>query len=104
MGFIASDFRLVVKKTQPPWAAMRAAQCLVQLHGPSSMGLMSDWLTDLDSLGLAVLVMRNLDGMSPDLALRLAKVAKEGPYRAQAQRRLALSNHRQVAALFEKKP
>ena len=65
---------------QPPWVPMRAATCVIERHGPESVDVLLNWLSDSTTPGFALLVLQRLDLFEQVIAVKLAKKALEGPH------------------------
>ncbi len=76
---------------QPPWAGVRAAQCLLQLHPAEAAADLRRWVADPDRLGLAMVVWSSLHTLPADQAARLIDASLTGPNAAQVHRWLARS-------------
>lgn len=90
---------VVERAQQPPWAGMRAANCLVQGHAEAVQGELAAWVADPEARGLALLVLDQLDSLPEPLALDLATRALAGPHAADAAERVARSTRPAVQAL-----
>ena len=93
--------QIVDHASQPPWAGMRAANCLIQGHGAEIQAQLSDWVRRDDTRGLAILVLDQLDTLPEDLALDLARQALAGPWAADARPRLDTSSRPALHALAD---
>jgi hypothetical protein len=69
-----------------------AARCLVELHAAEAEPAFLAWLGDPTAFGLAVVVVRGLDGMAEDQAGRLAAAALAGPHGERLRPRLVRSS------------
>ena len=83
----------------PPWAAMRAASCLVSGHADQVPDTLAAWVADPQAKGLALLVLDQIDDLPEPLALQIAAQALAGPHAAEAPARLSRSTRTAVAAL-----
>ena len=63
---------VVSNVTMPPWAGMRAAECLVRSHGADIAPQLRQWVTDPGYAGLKRIVMGNMDVLPRALATELA--------------------------------
>lgn len=74
---VADLLRIVDEVTMPPWAPMRAADCLVREHAkvPVVTGALREWVVDPAHMGLARLVVTRIDALDPTLAVDLASRA-----------------------------
>ena len=82
---------VVDRTTAPPSAGMRAATCLVREHAPEMESRMTRWVRSRETMGLALLVLGELDRLEPALADRLARAALAGENAARARPRIARS-------------
>ncbi|MCK6506447.1 hypothetical protein L6R53_24250 [Myxococcota bacterium] len=90
---------VVDRAQQPPWAGMRAANCLVQGHGAEVQADLVAWVGGADTRGLALLVLDQLDLLPEDVALAVATAALAGPHAADASARVPKSRHPALQAL-----
>ncbi|MEM6929509.1 MAG: hypothetical protein AAF602_21395 [Myxococcota bacterium] len=99
----AADLLAVVDlTTSPPWAPMRAADCLVRHHAaePRVIEAMRLWVEDPARLGLGRLVVTRIDDLEPARALELARRAWNADHdRAWLARRLEESTRSEIRAL-----
>ncbi len=90
----AADLRDVAETvTLPPWAPMRAAQCLVAAHSEASESAFQQWVVDPTREGLGLLVLRRTAQLPDDLARAVITSALDGELAVQA-RQAALSDPR----------
>lgn len=98
-----SDLMAVVEHASlPPWAPMRAADCLVRHHAsqPQVARAMREWVADPDRLGLSRLVVTRLDELDPPQSLDLARRAWNARHdRPWVARRLERSARPEVRAV-----
>ncbi|MCB9758491.1 MAG: hypothetical protein H6739_01495 [Alphaproteobacteria bacterium] len=85
--------------SQPPWAPMTAAQCLLQLYPEETRPVAERWVVDPERAGLARLVFGELERLPPEVALPLARAALAGPHAPILERRLARSEDPTLRAL-----
>jgi hypothetical protein len=90
---------VVEHASQPPWAGMRAATCLILGHGEAMAPTLASWVQDPDRRGLALLVLDQLDQLPEAQALELAQQALAGPHAADVPSRLARSQRPALHAL-----
>jgi hypothetical protein len=83
----------------PPWAPMRAADCLVRGHAAEMQPTIESWVTDPAVLGLGRLVLADLDVMPVEVAVPVARKALTGPLADVARSRIALSERAEVRAV-----
>ncbi len=99
----ATDLLAVVEQTtMPPWAPMRAADCLVRRHAaePEVAIALRAWVVDPERLGLGRLVVTRLDELDPAQSLDLARRAWNADHdRPWIARRLARSARAELRAL-----
>jgi len=95
-----ADFLFVVEHAeQPPWAGMRAASCLLELHAEAAAPHIGLWLQDPQAKGLALLTLQKLDDMPLTVADGLARAALGGPHADEARTRLAAASRDELRAL-----
>lgn len=87
---------VVEHATMPPWAPVRAAECLVKGHGPEVRVQMLEWIRDPQSRGLAAVVYRNIDLLPEELAVELATASLTGADPDRARRYLKASTKQSV--------
>ena len=85
----------------PPWAGMRAANCVITRHGEAAADTLVAWSTSVPLKGLGLLVLNHLDTLPEDLAVRVATEALAGPLVEVAEPRVAASAHAPVRALLD---
>lgn len=97
----AEDLAWVVANVPaPPWAGVKAAECLVLHHADAAGPLFHAWVTDPELMGLGWVVLRHLDAMPQPLAVALARAAvDDGPDPAGARRRIRRSENVAVRAI-----
>ena len=69
---------IVLEVEKPPWAAMRAASCMIELHPTSSQEFFLEWIVDAKSKGLAFLLAKNIDAFPLSQGLALVEAALKG--------------------------
>jgi hypothetical protein len=97
------DLKVMVERVSaPPWAGMRAAQCLVDRH-PDAIGEELDrWVTDPALVGLGILVLNRLDDLPVATAIRVASLAlEEGAPRLDAKKRVSAAARQEVRSLVQ---
>lgn len=92
---------VIDRAQQPPWAGMRAANCLIQGHGEEIADSLGDWVSADDTKGLALLVLDQLDSLPEALALEVAGQALAGPHADDATSRIAKSTRPALQALVQ---
>lgn len=97
----ADDLAWVVSHvSSPPWAGMKAAECLVQDHADAARPTLEAWVTDPRLKGLAWVVLKHLDAMPLPMALEVAQLAVDkGPDPEGAKRRIRRSEVPEIRAL-----
>ena len=93
---------IVTHVTMPPWAPMRAADCLILRHAdaPPVAGAMREWVADPERMGLGRLVVTRLDELDETLAVELGTRAwQAGHDRAYVERRLSQSTRSSLRAV-----
>ena len=74
--------------TMPPWAALRAARCLVVDHAAEARPDLERWVTSAEQRGLGIVVLSALDEAPLEVAIPVAQAALTGPDPADVRRRL----------------
>ncbi len=101
----ASLTAVVAHVSMPPWAPMRAAECLVAGHAVEVRADVVRWVTDPGLKGLGILALSRLDAMPADVAIEVASAAIErGPDPAGARVRVAKAANPAVSGLAVVKP
>jgi hypothetical protein len=106
----AADLLYVVQHAeQPPWAGMRAAQCLLSHHltDPTVRAAAESWVVDPAARGFAILTFNALDTVAatdPATAVDLASRGIVGPLSADATKRLERATHPDLKALVAAPP
>ena len=86
------DLLFVVEHaTQPPWSAMRAAQCLVRRHATAAQPQIESWVSQESTRGLALMTLGLIDSLPTAVALPVAQKALAGPLASDAKTRLLRS-------------
>lgn len=83
----------------PPWAPMRAADCLVRSHAVEIRPTIEGWVTDPAVAGLGRLVLADLDAMPVEVAVPVARKALDGHLAELARERIASSTRAEVRAV-----
>lgn len=96
---VATLLEVIDRAQQPPWAGMRAANCLIQGHGAEVQPQLLAWVASPDTRGLALLVLDQLDALPQDVALAVATAALAGPLAADATPRVQKSSNPSLQAL-----
>ena len=96
-----ADLLWVVEHVRsPPWAGMKAAECLVLAHPDAARTALDAWVTDPRLKGLGWVVLKHLDAMPRPLALELARRAiTDGPDPDGEKRRIRRSGVPEIQAL-----
>jgi len=84
----------------PPWAPMRAAQCLVDNHAAEATEALQDWVTTPELRGLGRLVLGQLDALPVAIAVPVARAALRGSDPALARQRVGASGVSEVRSLM----
>ena len=84
----------------PPWVGVRAAQCIIALHGDQEVKRISGWVQDESKPGLVLVVVGALNDISPPTATAIAQAALSGPHADRVAPRLVKSRHAEVRALL----
>lgn len=90
---------VVTTVKMPPSAPMRAAGCLVERHAHEVPEVLEGWMKGDDTKGLALLVSGRLDGLDPELAVRLARAGMSGPWATDLQPAIEKSTVPEVRAV-----
>lgn len=85
----------------PPWAPMRAADCLVRRHAAEVQPSLEAWVTDPAVAGLGRMVLADLDAMPVEVAVPVARTALGGHLAELARSRIAASARPEVRAVGE---
>ncbi len=86
---------------QPPWAGMRAAECITSRHAVEAQESIKAWVSSSETKGLAILALNQLDAMPLEVALTVARTALEGPDAESARTRINRSSVPEIKALAE---
>ena len=86
---------------QPPWAGMRAAECLTTRHAEAAEASITAWVSSSETKGLAILALNQLDTMPLPVALNVARAALAGPEADSARSRIERSSVAEIKALVE---
>lgn len=92
--------RIAEEAAAPPWAPLRAAGCLVRLHGDAAEDHLRDWVVDPGRQGLAHLVLSQIDLLPEPVAVEVVRDALGGPHRQAAEEAAASSERPDVRALL----
>ncbi len=91
---------LVDHAQNPPWVAMRAADCLVTGHAVEAAADLDAWVVDPERRGLGILVLGRLDVLPEPMAISLAQRAMTaGPNPTSAKRRIERATSAAVRAV-----
>ena len=86
---------------RPPWAGMRAADCLIRHHAVKTAPTLEAWVVSEQQRGLGRLVAARLDVLPAEQAAKLARLALfEGPEPDRVRRSLSRCTHPEVQALL----
>ncbi|MFT4979558.1 MAG: hypothetical protein ACI8S6_005469, partial [Myxococcota bacterium] len=91
---------IVENATQPPWAGVRAAECLTLRHAEEIQPLLLSWVQTPETRGLALMVFNHLDQLPSAVALPVARASLEGPLAQDARPRLQKLNDPDINALI----
>jgi hypothetical protein len=84
---------------QPPWAGMRAAECLTRRHPVEVVADLERWVTDPALKGLGRQTLALLPEVPLEVALVVARRSLEGPEPTMAREKLAADPRLEVRAL-----
>lgn len=85
--------------TAPPWAPMRAAQCLIDGHAAAAQARFERWVEDPALKGLGRLVLGQLDRLPVEVAVAVSRKALAGSDPALARERIAAAQAPELRAL-----
>jgi len=85
----------------PPWVGVRAAQCIMQLHGENEIERIKRWVQDPDKKGLVLVVLGEIDELAPLTARTIVEAALIGPHNDLVLPRIEKSIHPEVRALVQ---
>jgi hypothetical protein len=92
----------VISEVQmPPWAGMRAAQCMIDLYPERGKAEFTKWISGPNTKGLASLLANQFDSLPTPMAIELVKVGFDGPYEDYIRLRLARSKNPELLGLLE---
>jgi len=92
---------IVDNAKQPPWAPMRAAECLTLNHHAELQPHLQRWLTQPETTGLAIMVVNHLDDLPLETAQRLATISLEGPLAEELKTRINRLKRDQIKKMTE---
>ncbi len=93
---------VVDEVTMPPWAPMRAAECLVAGHALEVRAHLQRWVVAPELKGLGRLVLGELDRLPVEVAVEVArKAVTEGPEPELAKEKAAACALPEVRAVVE---
>ena len=96
------DLLFVVEHaTQPPWAAMRAAQCLVRRHSAEVQPQIESWVSTEATKGLALMTLGLIDELPSEVGLSVAQRALAGPLADVARPRIAKATDPELQKLAQ---
>lgn len=85
---------------RPPWAPMRAANCLIQNHATEAQSAIERWVVAPELKGLGRLVLSSLDAMPLSVAVPVARKAlAEGADPVLARERISAAKSAEIRAL-----
>lgn len=96
---LAALLEVVELAELPPYAPMRAAQCVVVHHAEEAADALVAWVGDPETAGLGMVALQGLEGMSEPTAVRVTEAALAGPVATDAREAAAASSHAGVRAL-----
>lgn len=92
---------IVEHATQPPWAGMRAAECLTLRHAEAIQPQLTGWVQNPDTRGLALMVFNRLDEIPSTVALPVARASLNGPLAEDARSRFQKLENAEIKAILE---
>lgn len=92
---------IVDHATQPPWAGMRAAECLTLRHAEEIQPQILGWVQNTQTRGLALMVFNHLDEVPSTVALPIARASLSGPLAEDARPRFQKLDSEQIRQLVQ---
>jgi hypothetical protein len=84
---------------QPPWAGMRAAECLTRHHAEAVQADLVRWVTEPQLKGLGIQTVGLLEVLPVAVAVPVAREALRGPVAERARKAVTADVRPEVAAL-----
>jgi hypothetical protein len=76
-----SDLQYIIEEIpSPPWASMRAAQCMLELYPEEGISIYIEWMNDSTTLGLAILVGNHIHEFPQSSLNTIFPYIKESPH------------------------
>ena len=89
---------------QPPWAGVRAAECLVSRHAEAIQPQLEQWVQDPSTRGFALVVFNAFDTIPEAVAIPVAQAALAGDLSEDARVRLEGVQNPSIKLLLEESP
>ena len=80
---------IVQDYSYPPWAPMHAADCLIKSQSPLAKEEMLRWLSDPNTMGLAIKMANQLSQIESDFSQELVEAGLKGPHKLEFEKRLS---------------
>lgn len=93
--------QVVDQITQPPWAPMRAAECLQRHHAEAVRADLLRWVSEPGLKGLGRQTVGLVDVLPTAVAVEVGRAALVGPVADRARVELARDGRREVQVLVE---
>ncbi len=93
--------RIVQDSPKPPWAPMRAANCLIELYPLESKAEFVRWMQSEDTMGLALLLSNQMSILPAELAPDLVSVGLNGPHNKKVRPRILKLNEPRLNILVD---
>ena len=87
--------------TQPPWAGIRAAECLTTRHAEQIQPQLEQWVQNTETKGFALVVFNNIDRIPEPIADNIVRTSLAGPLADDARPRLKSHNIQRINYLIE---
>ena len=71
---------IVDEVKRPPWAAMKAAQCIIELYPSSSEHSFKKWMLSPNTRGLAILLSNRINSLPPKVSPKIVDWGHTGPH------------------------
>ena len=92
---------IVDNATQPPWAGIRAAECLTTRHAEQIQPQLKQWVQTPGTKGFALIVFNNIDRVPEQIADTIIRAALAGPLAEDARPRLQSHNIPRINSIIE---
>ena len=85
---------------QPPWAGVRAAECLITRHAEDVQPQLEHWVQHTETRGFALLVFNHIDDIPTPVATTIVRTSLAGPLADDARSRLEESNTPEITSIL----